>query len=130
MGGLYTAGGLVGALTSSVMADRFGRKRVIFGASIIATIGGALQGGSINLGMFIFVRFISGLGVGEYSPGKQHPHAFLTRFRYRSYISVDSYVPNRSLPPAFPWYDGGFAWCCHYPWVYLRELDWIWILLC
>lgn len=65
MNGLYTAGGLVGALTSSLLADRLGRKRVIFLASIMATIGGALQGGSVNLGMFIFVRFISGFGVGE-----------------------------------------------------------------
>jgi MFS family permease len=68
MSGLYTAGGLVGALTSSLLADQFGRKRVIFGASIMATIGGALQGGSVDLGMFIFVRFVSGFGVGEYPP--------------------------------------------------------------
>jgi MFS family permease len=87
MNGLYTAGGLVGALTSSVMADRFGRKRVIFGASIMATIGGALQGGSVDLGMFIFVRFVSGFGVGEYPP--------LSNYRLAN--SQDTFSPDFHL---------------------------------
>lgn len=64
MNGLYTAGGLVGALSSSWLADRLGRKKQIFGAAIAAVIGGALQAGSVNVGMFIFFRFVNGLGVG------------------------------------------------------------------
>ncbi len=65
MNGLYTAGGLFGALFSSWLAELLGRKKTIFAACITATIGGALQAGSVDLGMFIFVRFISGLGVGK-----------------------------------------------------------------
>jgi MFS family permease len=64
MNGLYTAGGYFGALMSSWIAERLGRRQAIFAACITATIGGALQAGSVDLGMFIFVRFISGLGVG------------------------------------------------------------------
>ena len=63
--GLYTAGGFFGALISSWLAELVGRKRTIFGACLVATIGGALQAGSVNIGMFIFVRFISGWGVGS-----------------------------------------------------------------
>ena len=65
MNGLYTAGGYFGALVSSWVIERIGCKRAIFAACVAATLGGALQAGSVNLGMFIFVRFISGLGVGE-----------------------------------------------------------------
>lgn len=64
MNGLYTAGGYFGTLISSCIAERLGRKKAIFAACITATVGGALQAGSVDLGMFIFVRFISGLGVG------------------------------------------------------------------
>ncbi|KAG0649889.1 High-affinity glucose transporter [Hyphodiscus hymeniophilus] len=64
MNGLYTAGGFVGALISSWVAERLGRKKSIFVACVTATIGGALQAGSVDLAMFIFVRFISGFGVG------------------------------------------------------------------
>lgn len=53
-----------GALMSSYMAEITGRKRAIFVACVISTVGGALQAGSVDLGMFIFVRFISGWGVG------------------------------------------------------------------
>jgi MFS family permease len=67
MNGLYTAGGLFGSLISSWIAERLGRKKSIFAACIAATVGGALQAGSVNLGMFIFVRFISGFGVGSFS---------------------------------------------------------------
>lgn len=65
MNGLYTAGGLVGTLTSSFLADRLGRRKTIFGAAIAAVIGGALQAGSVDLGMFIFFRFVNGFGVGQ-----------------------------------------------------------------
>lgn len=64
MNGLYTVGGFVGALASSYTAEVIGRKRAIFAACITACVGGALQCGSVNLGEFIFVRFVSGLGVG------------------------------------------------------------------
>lgn len=65
MNGLYTAGGYFGALISSWVIDRIGCKKAIFTACVLATLGGALQAGSVNLGMFIFVRFISGFGVGK-----------------------------------------------------------------
>jgi MFS family permease len=53
-----------GALTSSYTAEFIGRRKAIFAACVTATVGGALQAGSVDIGMFIFVRFISGFGVG------------------------------------------------------------------
>jgi MFS family permease len=46
------------------MGDKLGRKLSIQLASIICIIGGALQGGSINISMLLIARFITGVGVG------------------------------------------------------------------
>ncbi|KAK2801045.1 hypothetical protein FQN51_005609 [Onygenales sp. PD_10] len=82
MNGLYTAGGFFGALLSSWLAERFGRKKTIFGACVTSTIGGALQAGSVDIGMFIFVR---------------HD------------IGSDPAVPNRDISSAFAGDDGRFT---------------------
>ncbi|OAA60346.1 General substrate transporter [Niveomyces insectorum RCEF 264] len=64
MNGIYTAGGFVGALVSSWLADRVGRKKSIFIGTVLATIGGALQAGSVKWAMFLVFRCVNGLGVG------------------------------------------------------------------
>lgn len=64
MNGLFTVGGLFGALISSITADLIGRKRAVFAACVTSCAGGALQSGSVNIGMYIFMRFLTGVGVG------------------------------------------------------------------
>ncbi|KAL1849896.1 hypothetical protein VTK73DRAFT_9790 [Phialemonium thermophilum] len=64
MNGIYTGGGFLGALFSSWTADTLGRKKAIFIGALLATIGGALQSGSVNIAMFLVFRFVNGLGVG------------------------------------------------------------------
>jgi MFS family permease len=64
LNGLFSAGGFTGALAMSWMADRLGRKLSIQIASVICVIGAAIQGGSINVGMLLASRFITGIGVG------------------------------------------------------------------
>lgn len=49
---------------SSWSADRLGCKKAIFIGSLLATIGGALQAGSVAMAMFLVFRFVNGLGVG------------------------------------------------------------------
>lgn len=65
--GLYQAGGLLGTLYVAVTGDRLGRRWAIFSASVITVVGGALQTGSVHVGMFMAARFITGLGIGEFS---------------------------------------------------------------
>lgn len=55
---------VIGALLSSWAADHLGRKKAIFVGSLLATIGGALQAGSVAMAMFLVFRFVNGLGVG------------------------------------------------------------------
>lgn len=62
MNSLYFAGGFVGCLSSSFASDRWGRRWGIAIPTIITIIAAALMAGSVNVGMFIFFRFVSGLG--------------------------------------------------------------------
>ncbi|RVX70435.1 hypothetical protein B0A52_05934 [Exophiala mesophila] len=62
--GLYQAGGLLGTIYVGLTGDRLGRRWAIFSASAITVVGGALQAGSVHVGMFMAARFITGLGIG------------------------------------------------------------------
>ncbi|KAI8068553.1 general substrate transporter [Gongronella butleri] len=61
---LFQAGCFFGAISAMWFASTLGRKRSIQVGSALATVGGALQTGAINVGMFIGGRFVIGLGVG------------------------------------------------------------------
>jgi len=58
------AGSLVGALAATQLADRIGRKRTIIIAGMIWVIGSILQCASVNRGMLVVGRIISGISVG------------------------------------------------------------------
>ncbi|KPM38696.1 hypothetical protein AK830_g7864 [Neonectria ditissima] len=62
--GLFQVGGLIGALSCTVTADSLGRRKAMALASLFGIIGGGLQAGSVNVGMFIAARFITGVGIG------------------------------------------------------------------
>lgn len=62
--GLFQAGGLVGALSCGSCADWLGRRKAILIASVTSVVGGALQAGSVSIGMYIAMRFVTGLGIG------------------------------------------------------------------
>ncbi|RGP62901.1 hypothetical protein FSPOR_8884 [Fusarium sporotrichioides] len=62
--GLFQGGGLVGTLTFGAVADKLGRCKAMFLASVLAVIGGGLQAGSVHLAMYLVARFITGLAVG------------------------------------------------------------------
>ncbi|ETW76257.1 MFS sugar transporter [Heterobasidion irregulare TC 32-1] len=58
------AGSFVGALAVSALADKFGRKKTVILSGIIWVIGAILQCASINRGMLVVGRIISGISVG------------------------------------------------------------------
>ncbi|KAK5676907.1 hypothetical protein LTS10_010671 [Elasticomyces elasticus] len=62
MNGLFQAGGLLGVLAAGVAADKYGRCKAIFHATLITIIGAALQTGSVHIAMFLVARFITGFG--------------------------------------------------------------------
>lgn len=55
-------GGLIALPFSSELCDRLGRKPVLLCGIIIACTGAAIQGASVNVGMFIFSRIVIGVG--------------------------------------------------------------------
>ncbi|KAJ9606675.1 hypothetical protein H2200_008683 [Cladophialophora chaetospira] len=61
MNSLYQAGGFIGTFCVSFFSDRYGRRAGIAIPSVINIIAGALLAGSVNVGMFIFFRFVSGM---------------------------------------------------------------------
>lgn len=61
---LFTLGAAVGAILQGFVADWYGRKKGMALAAVLATIGGALSAGSVNIAMIIVVRIIQGIGAG------------------------------------------------------------------
>jgi MFS family permease len=58
------AGSLVGALISTWLADKLGRKKCVILAGWIWVIGSTLQCASVNRAMLVVGRIISGISVG------------------------------------------------------------------
>jgi len=58
------AGSLIGSLMVTKLADKIGRKKVIILAGIVWVIGSILQCASVNRGMLVAGRVISGISVG------------------------------------------------------------------
>lgn len=65
--GLFQTGGLFGALSCTETADWLGRRKALLIAALFSVVGGALQAGSVNISMYIVMRFITGLGIGMFS---------------------------------------------------------------
>lgn len=63
--GLFQAGGLFGAISVLWIPDKFGRRMAIFVGGVFCVVGGALQAGSVHIGMFLVARFLSGYGIGK-----------------------------------------------------------------
>lgn len=63
--GLFQTGGLFGTLSCITTADRFGRRMAMLIACVFSIVGGGLQAGSVNIGMYIVMRFITGIGIGR-----------------------------------------------------------------
>lgn len=61
-------GVLIGTLSAGLLADRYGRKRVVLGAVLIFSCFelGTIPVGAVN--SFIAVRFLTGLGIGALMP--------------------------------------------------------------
>lgn len=66
--GLFSAGAIFGSLFVSWLCDAYGRKMSLLVAALINIVGGALQTGSVHIGMFIVARFVTGFAAGISQP--------------------------------------------------------------
>ncbi|KAH0833679.1 Sugar transporter family protein [Fonsecaea pedrosoi] len=62
--GLFQTGGLFGTLSCTKLPDWLGRRKALLLNAVITVIGGALQAGSVDIGMYIAMRFVTGWGIG------------------------------------------------------------------
>lgn len=60
----FQGGAIAGTVITFIAADKLGRKRTIALGGLFATIGCALQAGSVDIPMLIVGRFIAGTAVG------------------------------------------------------------------
>lgn len=60
MNGLFQAAGIFGALVVGPLCDKLSRRGGMGIAAVVCLIGGALQCGSVNQGMFLFGRLLTG----------------------------------------------------------------------
>ncbi|KAH7017090.1 general substrate transporter [Ilyonectria destructans] len=58
----YPLGGIVGVFLITPVADGYGRRAGIAVGAALACLGAALQGGSINIAMFVISRLFIGIG--------------------------------------------------------------------
>jgi len=57
-------GCLIGAMVSGALADRYGRKKLLIGSSVLFLISAYYTGASTNFTMFVIARMIGGIGIG------------------------------------------------------------------
>lgn len=69
MNACFGVGGFLGAIFIAWACDYFGRKTSLMIATPIAILGGALQGGAVNIAMFLVGRLLGGFSVGQSTLG-------------------------------------------------------------
>lgn len=62
--GLFSVGAIFGAIFGGWMCDARGRRPTMMVACVVNVVGGAIQTGSVHVGMFIIGRFITGFAAG------------------------------------------------------------------
>ena len=62
--GLFSAGGIFGALTVGWMCEAHGRKKSMYLGAFVTIVGGVIQTASVHIAMFLVARFITGFGIG------------------------------------------------------------------
>ncbi|MBT0566032.1 MFS transporter [Williamsia sp. CHRR-6] len=88
LGSLAFAGMLVGALCGGALADRFGRRRAIIGATLWFSVWTGVCGWATGPEQFGLMRFLAGLGLGALIPSA---NALTTEFvtpRWRSVVTT------------------------------------------
>jgi MFS family permease len=65
LNGCFSGGGFFGALVGGWACDALGRKKTLLLATPIAILGGALQGGAVNIAMLLVGRILGGFAVGK-----------------------------------------------------------------
>ncbi|CZR65514.1 probable major myo-inositol transporter iolT [Phialocephala subalpina] len=83
----FQGGAILGALSISWLADKFGRRKTVFIGSLISILGCALQAGSATIAMLIAGRLIAGIAVGLLSAVVPMYCSEISEARHRGMLS-------------------------------------------
>ncbi|KAI0205104.1 general substrate transporter [Astrocystis sublimbata] len=89
-GGIVSAfqgGAIAGTIFNMVFANKLGRRKIIFVASVISILGSALQSGAVNIPMLIVGRFIGGFAVGQLTSTIPMYASEIAKAKYRGSLS-------------------------------------------
>lgn len=111
------AGAFVGAIVQAPISNKFGRKVANSTAASIAIIAGALQAGSVNIGMLLFARVLCGIGAGMvitnspvYMSEVAPPHARGLLVGLQGVGIVSAYIGCSICALAFSFVNKGYQW--------------------
>lgn len=79
MNACFSGGGFFGAIFVGWACDYLGRKKTLLVATPIAIVGGALQGGAVNIAMFLVGRLLGGFAVGLFTTLATFEHNLIWR---------------------------------------------------
>ncbi|ROW05021.1 hypothetical protein VSDG_00535 [Cytospora chrysosperma] len=115
--GGFLAGAFVGAIVQAPISNKFGRKLANSAAATIAIIAGALQAGSVNIGMLLFARVLCGIGAGMvitnspvYMSEVAPPHARGLLVGLQGVGIVGAYIGCSVCALAFSFVDTSYQW--------------------
>lgn len=111
------AGAFVGAVVQAPVSNNHGRKIANTAAAAIAIIAGALQAGSVNIGMLLFARVLCGIGAGMvitnspvYMSEVAPPHARGLLVGLQGVGIVSAYIGCSVCALAFSFVDTSYQW--------------------
>lgn len=126
--GVFQAGGFIGTLSCLGTADWLGRRKALLVAAILTVVGGALQAGSVNIGMYIAMRAITGMGIGKKPSSVRLKRRILTANRCPGDFGAP--LPERNCTTKDPRPPSWYAWDDDWYRLCRCMLRWARVLLC
>lgn len=112
--GAFLTGAAAGSMVIGPLADKFGRRPLLIGSTLVFGIGAIVTIWCTSVESFLAVRFLTGLGVGgaaalivpltyEYTPQRLRSTAAMTMLAGLPIGSVSGGILSTWLVPAFGW---------------------------
>ncbi|KAJ7785637.1 putative MFS sugar transporter [Mycena metata] len=107
--GVYTLGGLFGALSCLLTGDKLGRRHTMMLGALVTTIGSIIQSSAFSLAQLTVGRVISGLGFGLISVAAPNWQAECSRASHRGFVIMLEGLFNSAGLATAAWINYGLS---------------------
>ncbi|KAJ7171734.1 putative MFS sugar transporter [Mycena crocata] len=107
--GVYTLGGLFGALSCLLIGDKLGRRHTMMYGALVTTIGSILQCSAFSFAQLITGRVITGLGFGTISVAAPNWQAECSRAGHRGFVVMLEGLFNSAGLATAAWINYGLS---------------------